>query len=273
MTNESRRADLANDSGAYVLNALDKNEREDFEAFMAESPELRNEVTELTDTSVLLGLAVEPVTPSADLKANIMSMLASTPQLPREVAPVRTLHAVPSVQDAQAQPNEQPADYPSELNGKARARWFNRPVVALVSAAAAVAIIIGGGGVLVNSINDNGRISQQASALASINAAPDVQRSVATVSTGGKATLVWSEKVGKSALLTTGLDALPSGKTYELWYIDSSGKPTSAGLLDGSSWKVLSGTMSAGDTIGVTVEPAGGSDAPTTKPIVAIATA
>jgi anti-sigma-K factor RskA len=31
--------------------------------------------------------------------------------------------------------------------------------------------------------------------------------------------------------------------------------------------------MSAGDTVGVTVEPSGGSDAPTTKPIVAITTA
>ncbi len=52
---------------------MDAQERADFETQLAESEELRNEVTELTDTAVLLGLAADPVTPSPALKQNIMA--------------------------------------------------------------------------------------------------------------------------------------------------------------------------------------------------------
>jgi anti-sigma-K factor RskA len=39
------------------------------------------------------------------------------------------------------------------------------------------------------------------------------------------------------------------------------------------SWCVLKGVMKDGATIGVTVEPTGGSAQPTTDPIIAMATA
>jgi anti-sigma-K factor RskA len=43
--------------------------------------------------------------------------------------------------------------------------------------------------------------------------------------------------------------------------------------VDGEStaWRVLTGEMAAGDAVGVTVEPQGGSNQPTTTPIVDIA--
>ncbi len=54
------------------------------------------------------------------------------------------------------------------------------------------------------------------------------------------------------------LDALQSaGKTYELWYIRD-GAATRAGTMDSSgklaTWRVFSGTMTAGDTVVMTVE-------------------
>jgi anti-sigma-K factor RskA len=110
--------------------------------------------------------------------------------------------------------------------------------------------------------------------LAAIYSAPDSQRAETSVASGGKATLVWSLALGKSALIVKGLDKLPSDKAYELWYINSKGEATRAGLLTGSdTWHVLDGKMTKGDTVGVTVEPSGGSHSPTTKPIVAIASA
>ncbi|MEP6482127.1 MAG: anti-sigma factor, partial [Rhodoglobus sp.] len=79
-----------------------------------------------------------------------------------------------------------------------------------------------------------------------------------------------------AALIVDGLAELPADKVYELWYIDGSGA-RGAGTFTvgsaGSTWRVLDGTMRAGDTVGVTVEPAGGSKAPTTDPIVKIASA
>lgn len=269
MTNDDRNAP---DSGSYVLDAMEPHEREEFEARLARSQDLRNEVTELTDTAVLLGLAVTPVTPPAALKQNIMARLGETPQLPREtvveddsaaaIAPVRQLHAVPPRSAGVAA-------------SRARARWYSRPIVVLTSAAAAV-ILIAGAIFGTNLAMQGATSSQQADALAAISSASDVQRAAAAVSTGGTVTLVWSYHLGKSALIGKDLRSLPANKTYELWYITSAGKATDAGLFDSngkSILKVLTGHMVKGDTIGVTVEPAGGSEQPTTKPIVAITSA
>ena len=85
---------------------------------------------------------------------------------------------------------------------------------------------------------------------------------------------MWSGELGRSALVANDLPALPDGKTYELWYMRD-GQAIPAGTMNpadsGSTWRVLTGDMAAGDTVGVTVEPRGGSDKPTSPPIVAIA--
>ena len=69
------------------------------------------------------------------------------------------------------------------------------------------------------------------------------------------------------AALVTSLPPAPSGKTYELWVI-ADGTPKPAGLYQGRRSVLLHGRVSPGTTVAVTVEPAGGEDAPTTKPIL-----
>jgi anti-sigma-K factor RskA len=261
------------DSGAYVLNALGDAERTEFEANMASSEQLRNEVTELTDTAVLLGLAAAPVTPSPELRESIMSKIATTQQLSRDISPVRELRAVPTGQADEGE--DEAAAPPAALGTVTKLSWYRRPASILTAAAAAIVVIIGGffGAGL---IGQNVQAQQQADALAAINSAPDAQHAAATVSTGGHATLVWSASLGKSAIIVNGLKSLPGGKTYEAWYIDPKGTPTPAGLFEQSgtrTWRVLDGTMAAGDVVGVTVEPDGGSSKPTTTPIFAIPSA
>lgn len=223
----------------YELGAHDDVEAQDFEEVAAQ-----------------LGLAARPVTPPASLKADLLARLASTPQLPPADAPEQTLGA-------------------SER--KARQRWFTRPVAVIAAAAAAIALF--GGGIVVGSALSGGtrqqqQQQQQASALAAINAAPDAQRATERIAGGGTATLVWSGDLGKSALVATGLPTLPAGKTYELWYLRGH-QAIPAGTMSparsGSTWRVLSGSMQAGDAVGVTVEPEGGSEKPSSAPIVAIA--
>jgi anti-sigma-K factor RskA len=277
MTDDKRKSadDVATLSGAYALNALSAEEREAFEAHLGESESLRHEVTELADTAVLLGRAIAPVEPPAALKANIMSLIASTPQLP--VAP--RLVAVESPSAASAASVAEPVEATPVLTPagqKAQSRWFTKPVMAIVAAAAAIGIIVGGG-VLVNTVGDNTAQNQAADQLAAINAASDMQQAVSDVAGGGTATLVWSNELQSSAMIVDGLATLPDGKVYELWYIDAESVARPAGTFgvdsSGETWRVLDGEMQAGDTVGVTVEPAGGSKAPTTTPIVAIASA
>ena len=60
---------------------------------------------------------------------------------------------------------------------------------------------------------------------------------------------------------------------YQLWLIGKT-KTTSAGLLPpaqaGQTPPVLASGVVKGDTLGLTVEPAGGSAQPTTTPILAL---
>jgi len=258
MTDENDRDERL----GYRLGAEDEQEARAFEDIAAE-----------------LALAAEPVEPRPELKAALFAKLASTPQLPAQDATAPDATAQDdTAQDTPEPPvaPETPSAEPSAAGPAERAaqrRWFQRPALLLGAAAAAVVLFIGGAFVGSALSGTNAYTSQQASALAQINAAGDVQHATANVEGGGTATLVWSGELGRSALVANDLPQLPSSKTYELWYIRD-GQAIPAGTMEpadsGSTWRVLAGDMSAGDTVGVTVEPRGGSTKPTTPPIVAI---
>jgi anti-sigma-K factor RskA len=260
------RDDLHLLAGAYALGALDEPERVDFENYLLTSEEARAEVATLTDTAVMLGLATQPIAPPPALKASLMAKIAATPQLSR-VDEVSTPSNVASFADARAlRAVHRPVT-------KAERRWYARPATFLVAAAAAIAIFIGGN--VIGSVNHNSQISQQASSYTEITTASDSQHAERAITGGGKATLVWSNSLGRSAIVLDKLAALPSDKTYELWYITGSvAKPAGTFVPSdsGKSTQVLDGTMTAGDTVGITIEPAGGSKTPTSGTFVSIPT-
>ncbi|HSP52214.1 MAG TPA: anti-sigma factor, partial [Cryobacterium sp.] len=195
------------------------------------------------------------------------------------LAPVpqpRPTRSEPEATDAPAPPAD-PAPIRGSAPGRtasdrARRRWFQRPVTVLAAAAAAVALFAGGTFVG-QSLESDEFEQEQAAGLVQITAAADTQRASATTADGQEATLVWSADRGLSALLIDDLPALSPDQDYQLWYIGGSGA-VSAGTFDssgsGTVWRVLEGTLTAGDTIGVTVEPKGGSKQPTSDPILAI---
>jgi anti-sigma-K factor RskA len=75
---------------------------------------------------------------------------------------------------------------------------------------------------------------------------------------------------GSAALVLFRLDSAPAGKTYEAWVIHGKRAPVPAGLFrgGGATFVPLERKVRKGSVVAVTVEPAGGSDAPTTKPFV-----
>jgi anti-sigma-K factor RskA len=81
----------------------------------------------------------------------------------------------------------------------------------------------------------------------------------------------WTVSVGRdgrATLSVSGLAAAPSGKTYEAWIIPTGRAPQRAGLFSGSTSAVrLRGTVPQHAVVAVTVERAGGTDAPTSTPI------
>ncbi|TDW29554.1 anti-sigma factor [Cryobacterium psychrophilum] len=272
---QDNAADL---TGAYALNALTAEEAADFEAHLETSESARTEADELSDTAAALGLAAEPVQPSSALRASLMAKLASTPQLAPLTAAPAAVHApssVPAVPAAPVAPVDDSAEPPMSGAGaattRAQQRWFQRPAQVLVAAAAAVVLFVGGT-FAGQAFNNNQFVEQQAASMVQITAASDTQRAATTTSDGHSATLVWSNTLGLSAVMVNDLPSLGNDQDYQLWYINDAGAAP-AGTFDstgtGTTWRVLDGVMHAGDTVGITVEPRGGSKQPTTDPIVA----
>ena len=75
-------------------------------------------------------------------------------------------------------------------------------------------------------------------------------------------------------LIASNLPQAPAGKTYELWLIPRKGAPQPAGLFQsdpqGSAMHLRPGPVDVAATgaVAVTLEPAGGSNAPTATPVV-----
>lgn len=248
-------------SGAYALDAVTPEEAALVEAAMAESEDLHSEVVGLADTAVALGLSLPPMAPPARLRASILDAIESLPQESSEDAPL----SIPSLPEA---PEEfQPvvvATMPTGGHVPPRRRRRRRAMVLLVSAVTAIALFAGGGLVTRSLFQNQMEFTQ-------ISTASDVQSSTAGVAGGGTATVYWSKAEHRTAVVLTGVEA-PSDKVLQLWSVRGD-TVTSAGLYEpqgGEHYVLLSGTPNAKETLAVSIEPAGGSTQPTTKPIVAV---
>ncbi|MFJ6113156.1 anti-sigma factor [Agrococcus sediminis] len=268
-------------AAAYALDALTPEERARFEA--EASPEARAEAAALADTATLLG--GDQAAPPPSLRASVLDAIAREPQLPatdgapRAAAPAAPLAARSDATGTDASGSglgaSAPAAAPAGDAGRrlgpaerrARARWQPMRVLGAVAASAALLV---GGIAIGTQLGDDPRQE----ALGAVVSASDAQRSEVELADGTVATVIWSAEQGQSAILFEGLGAAPEGRTYQAWYIDAAG-PHDAGVFDSegdSTAIVLEGELSAGAVVGVTVEPAGGSEAPTTDPILVVET-
>ncbi len=85
---------------------------------------------------------------------------------------------------------------------------------------------------------------------------------------GGQLSLAYSVSEQMLHLTPRDMPELDEDQTMQLWLIDEEG-PRSAGLMTGASTELLTDLPMTQDmTFGVTVEPAGGSEEPTSDPVV-----
>jgi hypothetical protein len=117
-------------------------------------------------------------------------------------------------------------------------------------------------------------------AIAAVLSAADARIVSGATSAGGTATVVASKSRRTMVFTSTGLPVLPPTSVYELWFIDSGGARRAglvpplasgvAGIAARTTVPVLASGLASGDVVGVTVEPAGGTQSPTTTPIVVL---
>ena len=249
-------------SGAYALDALDPAEAAAFEGHLESCESCRDEVRSFRD--VVGVLADDAAVPAPErLRTSVLSAITEVRPLPPVVSAPMT------DRDAAATVTRAPAD---QLAVR-RAAGARRSPTWLLVAAAVLAVVAAGG--LWRSVSLQQQLSSVTATAAEVTAvitSPDATTVSGEVAGSGRAAVVLSASSGKAVLVTDGVPAAPAGKTYQAWFITSDGKATSAGLVPSGDHTavLLSGSPSGAATVGVTLEPAGGSSQPTTKPVVAI---
>lgn len=256
---------------AYVLGALDEEERRGFELALSDSEELKREVAELREVAGLIALAVRPVSPPPSLRERVVSDA-------RAVRPI-----APRLAEAQRR-DASPATLPALSPVLSRDHWRVSQIVGWLAVAASLIGVV----LLQNAYREQ---SAAAKGLAQANASlraqlmardsllgaltgPDVE-TIRLTSNGRppSARLYWNRQTRRVVLMAFALPAAPAGRTYQLWGIAKGQSPVSLGTFntDAAGEVRLAVSIPAGLQMvvgAVTEEPAGGSPQPTTTPFL-----
>ena len=240
-------------AAAYALDAVDPDERAQFEAHLATCEDCRREVAEFSEASVLLTDDLK-VAPPVALREQLLAQIAVTPQ-----DAAGTHDSAPEQGDELAARRVRQGGHrvPHERNHR---QWW-------IAGAAAAAIGLG-------AIAVNQWMPQDSDpailAVQEVIDAPDAVRTTESVD-GATVTVVTAYSLDRAVLLTDNMDAAPQGQDYQLWFVHEDGTAVSAGLMPREGDEILlEGDPTGAVAVGITVEPAGGSDQPTSDPLVAV---
>lgn len=234
-------ADLHSLTGAYALDAIDAAERAEFEAHLAGCDSCAEEVAGLHETAAVLGVAAAVTPDDAFGRRLMLAVRATRQQTP--LAGSETGRVLPLLR---------------------RARTTSR---ALLAVAAALAVLAGGLGVVAANEQRRADSAQQAAAeVASVLAAPDAKTLTGTGQQGSSARVIVSRSKGSAVFVGQSLPDVDSEHALQLWVLGD-GNPRSVGMLRDDAAIVAHG-VKPGLRLGVTVEPAAGSEQPTTTPIM-----
>lgn len=257
-------------AGAYVVDALDDIERSMFELHLPGCFDCQQEIASLREATALLADAAATTPPPA-LRASVLAGIKTIRPLAPETGgrdaaltmgseeePVAS--QVPAVEViTEAIPEEQAKVLAFRPRGSRIAKL-------LVAAAAVVAIA---GGVVYQPWQDDSPPTQALSATDRVLNAPDAQKVSMSFKDGSTATVYRSRSEGRAVLLTQGMALPPAGKAFEVWLQDSEGTMVPAGMMkhQPDNKLLLDGNAVKATGVGITVEPEGGSPAPTSEPV------
>ncbi|QUB99702.1 anti-sigma factor [Cellulosimicrobium cellulans] len=239
------RPDVRDLLPAYALDAVDDVERRAVERLLAADPDARRELDEYRD--VVAAFAVESAPPPALRDAVLARVAASA--------------------DAAPSAGESTGGVVVDLAAARRAR--RRRWTGLAAAVAAVVAVAVPTTVAVRATQEQSRLEARADAIERMLADPDATILHGDVAGGGQASVL---AAGDDMYFrASDLPDAGDDHDYQLWVVEPDGAVVSAGVLDvqdGSTSRLVQGEPGVG--MAVTVEPAGGSEQPTTDPVVAL---
>ena len=215
---------------AYALGALPEDERLWFEGYLAEHPELQAEVDELVSFVDLLALAPQEHEPSPELRRNLLSRL--------EGARDTSLAERPPLR--------------ARLGGLFGPSGFAAAAIAVL---AVVGLFAWNASLRGENEDLRGELqNRQTHELEGSGAMQDVRGEVIEVGSG------------RAVLVAENLPSTPEGQVYEAWLMRGE-DPEPAGLFEpldeGTTATPIEGSLKGADAVSVTLEPSGGSSAPT----------
>lgn len=265
-------------AAAYALDALSIGERLEFEGRLPSYPELDREVAELRSAAALLAAPLA-VTVPAHVRDLVLSRIGSVRQLPPQLSETADapLSLVPAVPAAAPTPDRRSGGSVPVVTSRAgvsdigahrarRAARLSGGRRTLLTAAVAAAVAAGA---VVAGYQSRPATT---SPFAGVLAQPDVRTTQVAAGPDAKAVLAWSRMEKRLVVQVNSLADAPTGHTYQLWLIPSSGAAVSEGVFrpDNGSATLSADGLGTGDAVGITVEPAGGSAQPTTTPILRV---
>lgn len=256
-------------AGLYVLDALDADEAEAVRAHLQGCATPHGEFAELGSVVPALAGLFEPVDAPAALKSRVMAAVTAA-GVP---SPVQTPTGAPVParpgRAAQTRVWEPPSAKGVAPRRESLFTW------AMTALAVMLIAVLGAWNVVLQA--RAGEVEQRAQLVAQAIAAsadPDAQVAVLRgtgVAQGASGFAAFPDG-GEGYIVLVDLPPAPAGQTYQAWYLVD-GQASSAGLMtvgtDG--YAMLSGIDARPDTqqIALTIEPAGGVDAPSADPVVA----
>lgn len=252
--------DLHELSGLYALDALDDDERVEFEAHLTDCPACQREVAEFRETvAVVASVVGHDDIAFDDIAFDAYSFDGGSGDAPPPSLRSRVLNDI-----AKAEPAAPVVSLERARNARSERRTRTMPAAArrwLPAAAAAVVVIAVIGAVFAT--RDGGQSEFALLAELQSKGSPTFSMS----ETGGTR-LVISGSGDRAVIVASGLAPLDDEHTYQVWTIDSKSDPSPAPLFrPDSSGNVVVALRSLPDdlvTIAVTIEPRSGSKLPTT---------
>jgi len=228
-------------AGAYALDALDDLERVSFQRHVALCDACAQEVAELRETTARLADASWEAPPST-LKRDVMAEIGRTRQVGPAVRPAR-------------------ADREGPAGRNRWRRW--------TAGAVAAGILAIGAATATYAVQEQ-RV-RQSEQVAAVLDDPDAVIRRVPVRGGGEMSTIVSPSKDAGIVLLSGLTNPDASHAYQLWYLEGDEK-TSAGLMaagSGGGFQFLERVGNA-EAVAVTLEPAAGSEQPTTDPLAAV---
>ncbi|MER5597403.1 anti-sigma factor [Streptomyces sp. NPDC002265] len=255
-----RREDLHSLAAPYALDALEPAERLRFERHLDGCDVCAAEVRALSEDAVRLAWSTAAPPPAA-MRDRVLAAVRTTPQM------------------SAPEPERMAAQLPPHVWGTrpppARVRVSRpRPLFVPFATATAAAALVVASLFAVQAGQAQDRLDAeraQSREIARVLGAPDTRATTDRDAQGRSIGVIASASQGRAIVTLSGYDGLASGHVHQLWLMRPAERPRSLGLFDGDTPLVTSGLDKSATSLAVTVEPDGGSEQPTTQPIVQLA--